>query len=131
MYRPVPECLGPSPTTVPYPTLITLPPCAGKVDDQIQRYIGIKTLISAGVGFLVYLVLGVMLHIKLAHLFGTKLLQLCRLPVHKTGGWVVLLPLFMKSLVRLLRKWSCDSPPRHNDLLAELRSQRRPRDCHT
>lgn len=41
-----------------------------KVDDQIQRYIGIKTLISAGVGFLVYLVLGVMLHIKLAHLFG-------------------------------------------------------------
>ncbi len=40
------------------------------MDDQIQRYIGIKTLISAGVGFLVYLVLGVMLHIKLAHLFG-------------------------------------------------------------
>jgi predicted PurR-regulated permease PerM len=46
------------------------PTRAGKVDDQIQRYIGIKTLISAGVGFLVYVVLGPMLHVKLAHLFG-------------------------------------------------------------
>ena len=48
-------------------------PCdcrAGKIDDQIQRYIGIKTLISAAVGFLVYLVLGVVLDVKLAHLFG-------------------------------------------------------------
>ncbi len=58
------------------------------MDDQIQRYIGIKTLISAGVGFLVYLVLGVMLHIKLAHLFGTKLLHLAiRLCAKQVVGW--------------------------------------------
>lgn len=42
----------------------------GKIDDQIQSYIGIKTLISAGVGFLVYLVLGPMLGVNLAHIFG-------------------------------------------------------------
>ena len=44
--------------------------CAGKIDDQIQRYIGIKTLISAFVGLMVFVVLGPMLHLKLAHLFG-------------------------------------------------------------
>lgn len=42
----------------------------GKVDDSIQRYIGIKTLISAGVGLLVYLILGPALGIRMAHLFG-------------------------------------------------------------
>eukprot|EP00924_Labyrinthula_sp_SR-Ha-C_P012966 maker-scaffold_12-augustus-gene-5.76-mRNA-1 protein AED:0.00 eAED:0.00 QI:32/1/1/1/1/1/2/168/503 len=41
-----------------------------QVDVQIQRYIVIKTLISIVVGFLVYIVLGPMLDVKLAHVFG-------------------------------------------------------------
>ena len=44
--------------------------CAGKIDDQIQRYIGLKTAISVVVGVLVYVVLGMVLDVKLAHLFG-------------------------------------------------------------
>lgn len=41
-----------------------------KIDDQIQAYIGIKTAISALAGFLVWVVLGPMLGVNLAHLFG-------------------------------------------------------------
>lgn len=40
-----------------------------QIDLQIQRYIIIKTLISAIVGFLVYLVLGPLLNVKLANAF--------------------------------------------------------------
>lgn len=39
------------------------------VDQQIQRYIVIKTLISLAVGVAVYIVLGPMLEIKMAHVF--------------------------------------------------------------
>ena len=41
-----------------------------QIDSQIQSYIVIKTVISALVGFLVYIVLGPVLNVKLAHLFG-------------------------------------------------------------
>lgn len=41
-----------------------------QIDHQIQRYLVIKTLISAFVGFLVYLLLGPLLNVKLAHAFG-------------------------------------------------------------
>ncbi len=65
--RPALPCPGLSPPP-PAPCAWRVPP-AGKIDDQIQRYIGIKTLVSAAVGLLVFVVLGPMLHIKLAHLF--------------------------------------------------------------
>lgn len=41
-----------------------------KVDDQIERYLGIKTIISASQGLLSYLFLGPLLHVRMAHLFG-------------------------------------------------------------
>lgn len=41
-----------------------------QIDDQIQRYLVTKTLISAVVGLLTYLVLGPLLQVKMAHLFG-------------------------------------------------------------
>ncbi len=41
-----------------------------KVDDQIQRYVVIKTVISVLQGLLAYIILGVMLHVRMAHLFG-------------------------------------------------------------
>jgi len=40
------------------------------IDDAIHRYIVAKTTVSAAMGFLVFIVLGPMLHVKLAHLFG-------------------------------------------------------------
>lgn len=55
----------------------TQPEPAGKqpsvrrqIDDQIQRYLVTKTLISAVVGLLTYLVLGPLLQVQMAHLFG-------------------------------------------------------------
>ncbi|KAH9255364.1 hypothetical protein BASA81_006483 [Batrachochytrium salamandrivorans] len=41
-----------------------------QIDDQIQRYLVTKTLISAVVGLLTYLVLGPLLQVQMAHLFG-------------------------------------------------------------
>lgn len=41
-----------------------------EIDDSIHRYIVAKTAVSAMMGLLVFLVLGPMLHVKLAHLFG-------------------------------------------------------------
>ena len=41
-----------------------------RVDDQIQRYIGIKTIISLAQGVLVYFIMGWMLGVRMAHLFG-------------------------------------------------------------
>ena len=41
-----------------------------QVDNQIQRYLVTKTLISFVVGALTFLVLGPLLHVKMAHLFG-------------------------------------------------------------
>jgi predicted PurR-regulated permease PerM len=41
-----------------------------QIDHKIQRYLTIKTLISFVVGFSVYLVLGPILGIKMAHIFG-------------------------------------------------------------
>jgi AI-2 transport protein TqsA len=40
-----------------------------QIDQQIQRYIVIKTLISLGVGLAVYVVLGPILGVKMAHIF--------------------------------------------------------------
>ena len=39
-----------------------------RVDDQIQRYIGIKTMISFMQGVLVYLIMGYFLQVRMAHL---------------------------------------------------------------
>lgn len=48
-----------------------------QIDSQIQSYIVIKTVISALVGILVYIVLGPILNVKLAHLFGVvRLIQI-------------------------------------------------------
>mmetsp|Transcript_16407 Transcript_16407/g.19927 ORF Transcript_16407/g.19927 Transcript_16407/m.19927 type:complete len:565 (+) Transcript_16407:159-1853(+) len=41
-----------------------------QIDSQIQRYIVIKTVISAFVGIVVYVILGPCLDVKMAHLFG-------------------------------------------------------------
>jgi predicted PurR-regulated permease PerM len=41
-----------------------------QIDNQIQRYLVTKTAISAVVGALTFLVLGPLLHVKMAHLFG-------------------------------------------------------------
>lgn len=41
-----------------------------KIDDQIQHYIVEKTVISFGVGISVYLILGPLLNVHMAHLFG-------------------------------------------------------------
>lgn len=41
-----------------------------KIDEQIQRYIGLKTFISAIAGLAVYIVLGPMLRVQMASLFG-------------------------------------------------------------
>ena len=41
-----------------------------QIDTQIQRYILIKTTISAAIGFITYLVLGPCLRVNMAHLFG-------------------------------------------------------------
>jgi AI-2 transport protein TqsA len=41
-----------------------------QIDNQIQRYLVTKTLISFVVGALTFLVLGPLLHVKMAHLFG-------------------------------------------------------------
>ena len=41
-----------------------------KVDAQIQRYVVIKTAISALQGVLAYMILGVILNVRMAHLFG-------------------------------------------------------------
>jgi len=41
-----------------------------QIDEQIQRYIVIKTLISLAVGICVYIVLGPVLQVKIAHIFG-------------------------------------------------------------
>lgn len=41
-----------------------------KVDAQIQRYVVIKTAISAMQGLLVYFIMGTILHVRMAHLFG-------------------------------------------------------------
>ena len=41
-----------------------------QIDAQIQRYLVIKTTISAGIGFITYLVLGPCLGVNMAHLFG-------------------------------------------------------------
>lgn len=41
-----------------------------QIDNQIQRYLVTKTAISAVVGLLTFLVLGPLLHVKMAHLFG-------------------------------------------------------------
>jgi predicted PurR-regulated permease PerM len=41
-----------------------------RLDDQIQRYIGIKTVISLAQGLLVYIILGWFLGVRMAHLFG-------------------------------------------------------------
>ena len=38
------------------------------IDRQIQQYIGLKTILSAAMGLLVFIVLGPVLHIQLAHL---------------------------------------------------------------
>jgi hypothetical protein len=40
------------------------------IDAAIHRYIIVKTLLSAGMGLMVYITLGPILHVKLAHLFG-------------------------------------------------------------
>lgn len=40
-----------------------------QIDQQVQRYIVIKTLISAIVGFLIYLILGPLLNVKMANVF--------------------------------------------------------------
>ena len=40
-----------------------------KVDSQIQRYVVIKTAISALQGMLVYFVMGTWLNVRMAHLF--------------------------------------------------------------
>ena len=40
-----------------------------QIDEQIQRYITIKTIISATVGVIVYVCLGPILQVKMAHLF--------------------------------------------------------------
>lgn len=40
------------------------------IDEAIHRYISAKTIVSACMGLLVYVVLGPILHVKLAHLFG-------------------------------------------------------------
>mmetsp|Transcript_9309 Transcript_9309/g.15147 ORF Transcript_9309/g.15147 Transcript_9309/m.15147 type:complete len:507 (+) Transcript_9309:522-2042(+) len=41
-----------------------------QIDMQIQRYLVIKTLISLLVGFAVFIVLGPILHVKMAHIYG-------------------------------------------------------------
>ena len=41
-----------------------------QIDNQIQRYLVTKTMISFVVGALTFLVLGPLLHVKMAHLFG-------------------------------------------------------------
>ncbi len=38
------------------------------IDRQIQQYIGLKTLLSAVMGIVVFIILGPILHIELAHL---------------------------------------------------------------
>ncbi len=45
-----------------------------KVDDQIQRYVGIKTVISALQGTVAYVIMGVLLRVRMAHLFGECIL---------------------------------------------------------
>lgn len=42
----------------------------GKINTAVQRYILAKTLLSLAMGLSVYIVLGPILHVKLAHLFG-------------------------------------------------------------
>ena len=41
-----------------------------KMDAQIQRYVVIKTAISGLQGLLAYVILGVILNVRMAHLFG-------------------------------------------------------------
>lgn len=57
-----------------------------RVDDQIQRYIGIKTVISAMQGLLVYLIMGTLLHVRMAHLFGVLHFLLNFIPTVRCGG---------------------------------------------
>jgi predicted PurR-regulated permease PerM len=57
-----------------------------KVDSQIQRYVVIKTAISALQGALAYLVMGTMLNVRLAHLFGVLHMLLNFIP---TAGPIV------------------------------------------
>jgi predicted PurR-regulated permease PerM len=41
-----------------------------KLDDSIVRYIGLKTVISAIQGSIVYVIMGTMLHVRMSHLWG-------------------------------------------------------------
>jgi len=47
------------------------PPCSlrAKVDTQIERYLVIKTAISAAQGSLVFVIMGYMLNVRMSHLF--------------------------------------------------------------
>jgi len=65
-----------------------------QIDAQIQRYIVIKTLISLAVGLSVYVVLGPLLHVKMAHIFGLATF-LCNLVPTVGAMLATLLPIPM------------------------------------
>jgi len=57
-----------------------------RIDDQIQRYIGIKTIISAVQGVLVYLIMGTWLQVRMAHLIAVLHFILNFIPTVSTRG---------------------------------------------
>ena len=56
-----------------------------RVDDQIQRYIGIKTVISALQGALVYIIMGTFLQVRMAHLIAVLHFILNYIPTVRGG----------------------------------------------
>lgn len=50
------------------------------IDESIHRYLMAKTLVSVAMGLLVFIVLGPILHVKLAHLFGVLTVVLNFIP---------------------------------------------------